>query len=85
MAVITIRNIDDALKARLRVVAAQHGRSMEEEARCILREVLAPPAARSQLGTRLHQRVLAASGGVEFAPAARTPPRAAPVFADEGP
>ncbi|KFX64559.1 FitA-like ribbon-helix-helix domain-containing protein [Paraburkholderia fungorum] len=40
MASMTIRNIDDQLKARLRVQAAQHGRSMEDEARDILRAAL---------------------------------------------
>jgi len=40
MASITVRNIDDSLKARLRVRAAHHGRSMEEEARQILRHAL---------------------------------------------
>ena len=40
MASLTIRNIDDALKTRLRVRAAEHGRSMEEEARHILRRDL---------------------------------------------
>lgn len=41
MASMTIRNIDDALKSRLRIRAAQHGRSMEEEARDILKSALA--------------------------------------------
>jgi plasmid stability protein len=41
MASMTIRNIDDALKSRLRIRAASHGRSMEEEARDILRSALA--------------------------------------------
>ncbi len=41
MASITIRNLDEGLKAKLRVRAAQHGRSMEEEARDVLRIVLA--------------------------------------------
>jgi plasmid stability protein len=36
-----IRNFDDELRARLRVRAAQHGRSMEEEVRTILRRELA--------------------------------------------
>ena len=36
MATMTIRNLEDELKARLRIRAAQHGRSMEEEARQIL-------------------------------------------------
>ncbi len=33
---ITIRNLDDQVKLRLRVIAAQHGKSMEAEARDIL-------------------------------------------------
>ena len=40
MAVLTIRNIEDDVKARLRVRAATHGRSMEEEARIILRQAV---------------------------------------------
>ncbi len=32
MACITIRNLDDELKSRLRLRAARHGRSVEEEA-----------------------------------------------------
>lgn len=37
MASITIRKLDEKTKKKLRVRAAQHGRSMEEEARRILR------------------------------------------------
>ncbi len=40
MASITIRNLDDEVKTRLRVRAAEHHRSMEEEARLILREAV---------------------------------------------
>ena len=40
MATMTIRNLDDELKARLRLRAARHGQSMEEEARSILRSAL---------------------------------------------
>lgn len=40
MASLTIRNLDDALKARLRIRAARRGCSMEEEARRILRHAL---------------------------------------------
>jgi plasmid stability protein len=40
MASITIRNLEDRLKTRLRVRAAEHGLSMEEEARRILRDAL---------------------------------------------
>ena len=41
MATLTIRNLDEGLKARLRLRAAKHDRSMEEEARSILRGALA--------------------------------------------
>jgi plasmid stability protein len=40
MASLTIRNLEEALKAQLRVRAAHHGHSMEEEARQILRAAL---------------------------------------------
>ena len=40
MASITIRNLNDDVKTRLRVRAADNGRSMEEEARLILREAV---------------------------------------------
>jgi plasmid stability protein len=46
MASMTIRDIDDRLKARLRVQAAQHGRSMEDEARDILRTALSTERSR---------------------------------------
>src|SRR5271166_1374438 len=41
MATLTIRNVDAGVKARLRVRAARHGRSMEAEARSILSEAVA--------------------------------------------
>ncbi len=41
MASITIRNLDDDLKQRLRVRSAQNSRSMEDEVRDILRTTLA--------------------------------------------
>jgi len=41
VASITIRNLEDSLKERLRVRAARHGRSMEDETREILRLALA--------------------------------------------
>jgi plasmid stability protein len=40
MATLTIRQLDDQVKERLRVRAAQAGRSMEEEAREILGEAV---------------------------------------------
>jgi plasmid stability protein len=43
MASITIRNLDDQIKERLRIEAALNGHSMEEEARLILRRALRKP------------------------------------------
>ncbi len=64
MASITIRNLDDTLKRRLRIRAAEHGRSMEEEAREILRQAIGKPTAPKNLGEAIHRR-FAALGGVQ--------------------
>lgn len=42
MAALTIRKLDESIKRRLRVRAAEHGVSMEEEVRVILRDALQP-------------------------------------------
>lgn len=52
---LTIRNLDDALKARLRLQAAQHGHSMEQEVREILGRAL-QPAADAGLAQRIRAR-----------------------------
>lgn len=71
MASMTIRNIDDQLKVRLRVRAASHGRSMEDEARDILRAALATDDKRAgKLVDSIRAR-LQAVGGVEIAIAPR--------------
>lgn len=64
MATITVRNVDDELKAQLRAQAANHGHSLEEEVRLILRKALAKPQ-QGGLGSRIHQR-FAAEGGLEL-------------------
>jgi len=66
MAALTIRNLDDETKARLRVSAARHGRSMEAEVRAILKEALPAPPPAGGLGSRIHAR-FAAVGGVDIA------------------
>lgn len=77
MANMTIRDLDDALKARLRVRAARNGRSMEAEVRAILSEALAENDGRGGLGSRIHER-FAAVGGVELElPRRAEAPRAA--------
>ncbi len=65
MASITIRNLDDDLKRRLRIRAAEHGRSMEEEARDILRQVVTEPAPPRNLAAAIRSRV-APLGGVDL-------------------
>ena len=63
---ITIRNLDDELKARLRVRAAHHGRSMEDEARDILRIALATGRHTSSDLAQSIRRRFACLGGVEL-------------------
>ncbi len=71
-ATLTIRNLDRAVKERLRVRAAQHGHSMEAEARQILQTALAKDPAHSpgSLYDRIHAR-FADLGGLEL----ELPPR----------
>lgn len=69
MAVLTIRNVDDSIKRLLRIRAAQHGVSMEEEARCILRQALVRISQSQPLGQRLMQRFAeAADAAFELPP-----------------
>jgi len=75
MATLTIRNLDERLKGRLRVRAATRGRSMEEEARQILRTALSEPEpASTDLAQRIRRR-FAKLGDVQIPIAAREPVR----------
>ncbi len=53
MASISVRKLDDDTLARLRVRAAKHGVSMEEEARRIIRRAVTAPEALGDLAVRL--------------------------------
>ena len=78
MASITIRNLDAHTKARLRVRAAHRQRSMEEEARNILRTALAEiDAAPHELAAAIGAR-FRPLGGVDLALPARQPVRKPP-------
>jgi plasmid stability protein len=81
MATMTIRNVDDELKSRLRVRAAMHGRSMEDEAREILRASLStePQRQESSWVDSVRARVEAA-GGVDLDLPHREPMRDPPNF-----
>lgn len=77
---LTIRNLDEPLAQRLQSRAAHHGRSMEDEARLILRDALAgqpePAANMAEAIRRRFQRF----GGVEVPEAPREPLREPPAF-----
>jgi len=63
MATLTIRNIDEAVKTGLRLRAAAHGRSMEEEARQILKIAVQQSYPQIKLGSRIHERFASLGGG----------------------
>ncbi|MDW2983087.1 MAG: plasmid stabilization protein [Rhodanobacter sp.] len=82
MATMTIRNLDEDLKARLRVRAARHGRSMEEEARSILRTALANRVEEDS-GASLYVAIrtrVEPFGGVDLELPPREPQRDPPDF-----
>jgi len=66
MASITIRNLDESTKRKLKVRAATNGRSMEQEAREILKSVLARPSKKqTNLADRIRD-IFNPLGGVEL-------------------
>lgn len=82
MGTLTIRNLEDSLKSRLRLRAAARNRSMEEEVRQILRAALQEPAAQTEdLGSRIRAR-FSALGDVRLAIAPREPAREPPALDD---
>jgi plasmid stability protein len=80
LASITIRNLDEGLKRKLRLRAAHRNRSMEDEARDILRTALAEePAASRNLVDMIRRRV-EPIGGAELPSPLRSPMREPPDF-----
>ncbi|RJR19293.1 MAG: plasmid stabilization protein [Desulfobacteraceae bacterium] len=79
MASLTLRNIDESLKAALRIRAAENDRSMEEEARQILRQFLLARKCSGGIGSRISRR-FAAIGGVELPEVPRSTPRVAEIL-----
>lgn len=84
MATMTIRNLDDDVKARLRVQAAKHGRSMEEEARNLLRDALSakpkPKAGGGAAWIADIRALVEPFGGIELELPPREPAREPPDF-----
>ena len=75
MASITIRNLEDGLKRQLRIRAAQHGQSMEEEVRQILRTALSQDSTGPANLARAIRARFAPLGGVDLDLPPRTPMR----------
>ncbi len=71
---ISIRNLDDSVRDRLRIRAASHGRSMESEVRAILAEAVSEPEQSVGFLEAAFER-FSALGGVEL----DLPDRATPV------
>ena len=80
MASITIRNLDDDLKTRLRVRAAEHRRSMEEEVRIILRDTVNGGRVAPRDLVEFTRECFAPLGGVELKLPPRGPMREPPDF-----
>ena len=71
MASITIRQLEENTKRKLRMRAARHGRSMEQEAREILKSALSQPEEQSKDLVESIRRRFAKYGGVDL----KIPPR----------
>jgi antitoxin FitA len=86
MASITIRQLPETTKRKLRMRAARHGRSMEQEAREILTSALSQPEEQPKdLGKAIHD-LFAPFGGVELEIPPREPipeARIKKLFADD--
>ena len=84
MASITVRNLDEGLKRRLRIRAAENGRSMEQEVRGILSAALDQESpTRKDLASAIRAR-FAPLGGVELELPPRGPMRIPPQFDGSG-
>ena len=78
---LNIRQLDPALKEQLRIRAAHNGRSMEAEARAILKDALTSsrPASGEALAAAIRRR-FAPLGGVDLELPPREPGRKPPHF-----
>ena len=65
MASLTVRNLEENVKHKLRVRAASNGRSMEAEVRVILKDALREDQEERGLATAIHELV-APYGGIEL-------------------
>ncbi|HHJ38126.1 MAG: plasmid stabilization protein [Methylothermaceae bacteria B42] len=82
MASLTIRNLDEDIKQRLKLIAARHGHSLEEEARQILRRAVLKERGASGLATRIARRFREV-GGVDLPQPERSKPRNPPCVTED--
>ena len=80
MASITIRSLDETVKRKLRLRAAQRNRSMEDEARDILRTALAQEPADTKHLIDAMRELVEPFGGVDLELPPRGPIREPPDF-----
>lgn len=83
MATLLIRNLDDSLKEALRRRAAANRRSMEEEARLLLKSALLQERSKMGLGSRLHAIAMEVGGWDLEIPARTEMPRKPPFVDDD--
>jgi plasmid stability protein len=77
MVAVSVRDLDESVRERLRIRAAKHGRSMEAEIRAILTQAVSSTDEQSGLAQSLLAR-FGELGGVDFEPPSRAEaPRAA--------
>ncbi len=80
MASITVRNLDEDLKRRLRIQAAENNRSMEQEVREILRDALYRKPLTGEELARAMRWSFKPLGGVDLELPSREPIREPPTF-----
>lgn len=80
VATITVRNLEEGLKRRLRIRAAEHGKSMEEEVRDILRAALEQEPVTGEDLVSIIRAHVEPLGGVELELPPRGPMREPPRF-----
>ena len=79
MTTLTVRNLDPAVKERLRVRAARHGHSMEAEVRRILSEAMQDPEPAGSI-VQVARELFGPEHGVELELPPRIPVREPPAF-----
>jgi len=79
---LTIHNIDESIANNLRVLAQQHGQSIEEEVRQILRQTFSDKSREtSGLGSKISKR-FTEIGGVDLPQPTRSLPRQSANFGE---